>query len=167
MRTKTTMRISTSPASPRTSKRSILVTNHMGRVHQDAAHCFWLYAPQDKGPSQVNSRGPGCVRLVLRLINTSAGIAGKDFGEIRSLWPETVIAFPTAPSAMDSGTNCLPIRMKTRWLLWLEDTSNGRVSPCSSSASNPIAMLIKRNYGAPGIAASICASSTPIDKEHF
>jgi hypothetical protein len=33
--------------------------------------------------------------------------------------------------------------LKTRWLLWLEDTSNGRVSPCSSSASKPIAMLIK------------------------
>jgi hypothetical protein len=32
----------------------------------------------------------------LALDTTSAGIAGKDFGEIRSLWPETVIAFPTA-----------------------------------------------------------------------
>jgi hypothetical protein len=32
------------------------------------------------------------------LDKSSAGIAGKDFGEIRSLWPETVIAFSTAAS---------------------------------------------------------------------
>jgi len=30
------------------------------------------------------------------LDETGAGIAGKDFGEIRGLWPETAIAFSTA-----------------------------------------------------------------------
>jgi hypothetical protein len=35
-----------------------------------------------------------CVTLVLRLIKSGAGIAGKDFGEIRGLWPETANAFP-------------------------------------------------------------------------
>ena len=48
------------------------------------------------GLSPVNSIGTKCVTLTLRLIETSAGITGKDFGEIRGLWPETVIAFSTA-----------------------------------------------------------------------
>src|ERR1700678_1992466 len=46
-----------------------------------------------------------CVTLVLRLIQSSAGIAGKDFGEIRGLWPETANAFPTAASPLGSGHN--------------------------------------------------------------
>jgi hypothetical protein len=78
----------------------------------------------------------------LRSIDTSAGIAGKDFGEIRGLWPETAIAFSTAELLqLAAGLKRPHPRKKTRWLLWLEDTSNGRVSPCSSSSSNPIAML--------------------------
>jgi len=48
----------------------------------------------------------------VRSTNVSAGIAGKDFGEIRSLWPETVIAFPTAPST---------IWIPARWPILLED----------------------------------------------
>jgi hypothetical protein len=58
----------------------------------------------------------------LRSIETSAGIAGKDFGEIRSLWPETAIAFP--PQNLCNWAQDRPhTRKKTRWLLWLEDTS--------------------------------------------
>jgi hypothetical protein len=34
------------------------------------------------------------VILILRSNDLGAGIAGKDFGEIRGLWPETAIAFP-------------------------------------------------------------------------
>jgi hypothetical protein len=80
----------------------------------------------------------------LRSIETGAGIAGKDFGEIRGLWPETAIAFSTADLLHAAGRKQRPFaRKKTRWLLWLEDTSNGRVSPCSSSSSKPIAMLTK------------------------
>jgi hypothetical protein len=81
------------------------------------------------------------------LDKTSAGVAGKDFGEIRGLWPETANAFPTAASAVWASVKA-EVPKKTRWLLWLEDASNGRVSPCSSSASKPIAMLIRRIDGA-------------------
>jgi hypothetical protein len=102
----------------------------------------------------------------LRSIESSAGIAGKDFGEIRGLWPETAIAFSTAELVQLAVGRTAPPRKKTRWLLWLEDTSNGRVSPCSSSSSNPIAMLTTFQ-GANGTAASICASTTSIDKENF
>jgi hypothetical protein len=60
----------------------------------------------------------------LRSIETGAGIAGKDFGEIRGLWPETAIAFSTAELVqLAAGPKQAHPRKKTRWLLWLEDTS--------------------------------------------
>jgi hypothetical protein len=118
-------------------------------MRPDLFNSFSKASLSDNGHWQVNSSGGGCAILALRLNKTSAGIAGKDFGEIRGLWPETAIAFPTASSAIWIPAQIVadPAK-KTRWLLWLEDTSNGRVSPCSSSASKPIAMLIKRNHDA-------------------
>ena len=101
--------------------------------------------------------------MILRSIETSAGIAGKDFGEIRGLWPETAIAFSTAELVqLAAGPKQAHPRKKTRWLLWLEDTSNGRVSPCSSSSSNPISHADYLFQGANGTAASIRAPSTPL-----
>src|ERR1019366_10645505 len=79
---------------------------------------------------------------------------------LRSLFPPQTFAIDCRPKKGPLS------RKKTRWLLWLEDTSNGRVSPCSSSSSNPIAMLTTLQ-GANGTAASICASTTSIDKENF
>ena len=121
----------------------------------------------DKGHSQVNSKGGGCVTLVLRLTTTSAGIAGKDFGEIRSLWPETVIAFPTADLlqvAVGPQKAFVPqedalVALAGRHVKWTRLAVQQQRFETDSNADQTKSWCF-------GIAASICASSTPIDKEH-
>ena len=75
-------------------------------------------------PSRQQAIVPECVTLVLRSIETSAGIAGKDFGEIlRSLARDCDCLFHRRTCAIGCRPNKAPPRKKTRWLLWLEDTS--------------------------------------------
>jgi hypothetical protein len=94
----------------------------------------------------------------------SAGIAGKDFGEIRGLWPETAIAFSTAELVqLAAGPKQAPPPQETRWLLWLEDTSKWTRLAVQQQLIEPDSHADYSFYGADGTAASIRASSTQID----
>jgi hypothetical protein len=99
----------------------------------------------------------------LRSIETGAGIAGKDFGEIRGLWPETAIAFSTAELVQLAVGRKAPPRKKTRWLLWLEDTSKWTCLAVQQQLIEPDSHADYSFYGANGTAASIRASFTQID----
>jgi hypothetical protein len=98
----------------------------------------------------------------------SAGIAGKDFGEIRSLWPETVIALSTAPSTIwiPAQTIADPVRRRAGCSGW--KTRQMDVSRRAAAAlRNPIAMLIKRNQEDLASLHLIALHPQLIDKEHF
>jgi hypothetical protein len=109
-----------------------------------------------------------CVTLVLRSIETTAGIAGKDFGEIRSLWPETAIAFPTADLVQLAAgrTNGLCpqadalVALAGRHVKWTSLAVQQQLIETDSHAD----YLIPRCLGT---AASIRASLTPIYKDTF
>src|ERR1035438_1419165 len=113
--------------------------------------------------------GSPCVTLVLRSTKTGAGIAGKDFGEIRGLWPETATTFPTADLlqfAFRPEKGLLATKRRAGCSGW-KTRQKGRVSPCSSSASIPIAMLIKRNQDALASLHLLALHLPRFDKEHF
>jgi hypothetical protein len=74
--------------------------------------------------------------LVLRSIKTGAGIAGKDFRAGFGVWPETARGLSTADLLQDTFK-------KTRWLLWLEDTSTDESRRAAAALRIPIAMLTK------------------------
>jgi hypothetical protein len=71
----------------------------------------------------VNPLHHRCAILALRSIKSSAGIAGKDFQEALKSLARDCDRLSTA----DLCIGCRPkdglVRKKTRWLLWLEDTS--------------------------------------------
>jgi hypothetical protein len=78
-----------------------------------------------------------CAILVLRSIKTDAGIAGKDFRAGYGVWPETARGLSTADLLQDT------FKKKTRWLLWLEDTSTDESRRAAAALRIPIAMLTK------------------------
>jgi hypothetical protein len=135
----------------------------MGRVLHDAAHRFFKYARPRS--SLVNTINPPCAILVLHSVQMSAGIAGKDFGEIRGLWPETANAFPTAdPLQLAAGLKKWPhalqedalVALAGRLVKWTRLAVQQQRFETDSNADQVKPWCF-------GIAASICALSTPID----
>lgn len=108
-----------------------------------------------------------CAILVLRSIKTGAGIAGKDFRAGFGVWPETANRLSTADLLQGFFRN-LNFKKKTRWLLWLEDTSTDESRRAAAALRIPIAMLTKVNMKA--LKAPLhcfAASSNQLEKEHL
>jgi hypothetical protein len=156
--TRMTTKTSTSPPSPRTSNSSQTIRIHfraasltgrgplIGDCHSDPER-----SRRARIPAFVPLPRMSLSRQHLQRVMCYTGRAFKEnerghrrqalqqnpeSGQrLRSLFPPQTFAIDCRPKKGPLS------RKKTRWLLWLEDTSNGRVSPCSSSSSNPIALL--------------------------
>jgi hypothetical protein len=143
---------------------NLLISPLPGRLHRISGAAGLLFA-FPATPSRQQAIAPECVTLVLRSIETSAGICRQGLrGDSRSLARDCdCLSHAELCKWLSAPKQALP-RKKTRWLLWLEDTSNGRVSPCSSSSSNPISHADYSFQGANGTAASIRAPLTPLEE---